>query len=107
VTDRARLGAAGERIAARFLADHGLRIVASNVELGRGELDLLAIDGEERVVVEVRTITGAGDPIEAVGHAKRRRVRSLAGQVGATRVDFLGVGMGPEGVVIHWVPACG
>lgn len=107
MTDRVRLGAAGERIAARFLTDHGLKVVACNVEIGKGELDLVATDRGERVVVEVRTITGPGDPIEAIGHAKRARVRSLARRTGAGRVDFLGVGMGPEAVVIHWVPDCG
>jgi len=101
------VGEAGERIAARFLTDHGLDVVAHNVELRRGELDLLAVDGDVRVVIEVRTVTGQGDPIDAVGPAKRRRVRALAGRIGATRVDFLGVRIGPEDVLVHWVPGCG
>jgi len=101
------VGEVGERIAARFLADHGLDVVARNVELRRGELDLLAVDGEFRVVIEVRTITGQGDPIDAVGPAKRRRVTALARRIGATRVDFLGVRIGPQEVLVHWVPGCG
>ena len=101
------MGQAGERIAARFLIDHGLQVVAHNVELGRGELDLLAVDGEARVVVEVRAVTGDGDPIDAVDPAKRRRVRGLAREVGATRVDFVGVRFSPEDVMVHWVPGCG
>lgn len=106
MTDRAHLGKTGERIAAKFLTDHGLEVVGRNLEVGRGEIDLLAFDGRDRVVVEVRTVTGVGDPIDAVGHSKRRQVRSLAGTVGAGRVDFVGVGVGPDGVVIHWVPGC-
>jgi putative endonuclease len=82
-------------------------VVARNLQVGRGEIDLLAIDGRDRVVVEVRTITGDGDPIDAVDEFKRRQVRSLAGKVRATRVDFVGVGFRPDGVVIHWVPGCG
>ena len=77
------------------------------MEVGRGEIDLLARDGDDRVVVEVRAITGARDPIDAVDFSKRRQVRLLAGRVGATRVDFVGVGVGPDDVVIHWVPGCG
>ena len=101
------MGEAGERIAGWFLTDHGLNVLAHNVEVRRGELDLLAVDGDVRVVVEVRTITGQGDPIDAVGPAKRRRVTALARRIGATRVDFLGVRIGPQDVLVHWVPGCG
>ncbi|MGH8916327.1 MAG: YraN family protein [Acidimicrobiia bacterium] len=101
------MGRYGELVAARFLTDHGLRVVAGNVDVGRGEVDLLAMDGGARVVVEVRTTTTGGDPIDAVGLVKRRRVRSLAGMAGASRVDLVGVGLRAEDVVIHWVPGCG
>jgi putative endonuclease len=100
------VGKLGEDIAARFLSDHGLKVVAHNVEVGGGELDLLATDQGERVVVEVRTITSDADPIDAVGPMKRRRVRNLAGRVGAERVDFVGVRLDRQGAVIHWVPGC-
>ncbi len=66
-------------------------------------MDLLAEDGRLLVVVEVRTTTSGGDPIEAVGHAKRDRVRHLAAGVGAERVDFLGIRMGEGAVDFHWV----
>jgi Holliday junction resolvase-like predicted endonuclease len=82
-------------------------VVASNLDVGRGELDLLALDGRTRVVIEVRTISGGGDPIDAVDASKRRRVRTLAGRIGAGRVDFIGVGIAPAGLVVHWVPGCG
>ena len=101
------MGRAGELIAARFLEDHGLRVLARNVEVDGGELDLLALDSGTRVAVEVRTITGPGDPADAIDPAKRRRVRTLASRTGAGRVDFLGVRLGHADVVIHWVPGCG
>ena len=97
----------GERIAARFLTSHGLEVIGRNVEVGRGELDLLALDRGQRVVVEVRAITSDRDPIDAIGPGKRRRVTRLAATAGASRVDFLGVRIGPDDVVIHWVPGCG
>jgi len=81
--------------------------VAANVGVGRGELDLLAFDGGERVAIEVRTVTGDVDPIDAVGPSKRRQVQTLARTVGATRVDFVGVGIGESAVVVHWVTGCG
>jgi Holliday junction resolvase-like predicted endonuclease len=89
------------------LADHGLEVVSANINVGRGEIDLLGIDGGTKVAVEVRTTTGGADPIDAVGPSKRRQVRSLARQIGAGRVDFVGVGIGPMAVVVHWVPDCG
>ena len=97
----------GERIAARFLSSHGLDVVCRNVKVGRGELDLLALDRNQRVVVEVRAITADRDPIDAIGSDKRRRVTRLAGVVGASRIDFLGIRIGPRDVVVHWVPGCG
>jgi putative endonuclease len=101
------LGRLGEGIAARFLIDHGLDVVARNVRVGKAELDLIAFDSGTRVVAEVRTITADADPIDAAGHAKRRRVNALGRQVGAGRVDFIGVRVGPSDVRIHWVPGCG
>lgn len=83
-----------------------MTVVAANVEVGRGELDLLAVDGMTRVAVEVRTTTGEGDPIDAVDPLKRRQVAMLSARIGAGRVDFVGVGIGPDGAVVHWVPGC-
>jgi putative endonuclease len=84
-----------------------VQIAARNVEIERGEIDLIATDGREMVVIEVRTITAEGDPVDAVSPAKRRRVRALAGAVGASRVDFVGVRLGADDVLVHWVPGCG
>jgi Holliday junction resolvase-like predicted endonuclease len=74
------------------------------VTIDAGEIDLLARDGRTRVAVEVRTITGPGDPIDAVDFSKRRHVAALARRVGAARVDLVGVGLRRWGVEIHWVP---
>lgn len=98
------MGRAGEDIAAWWLPQHGLVVRARNVTIADGEIDILADDGPTRVVVEVRTITGGGDPLEAADEAKRRRVRSLAARLGAGRVDFLGVALRPDFVELHWLP---
>lgn len=94
----------GEKLAAWFLQSHGLRVVASNVPVGRGELDLIAQDGKRLVAVEVRTVTSPGDPIDAIDPAKRRQVGSLAARVGIDRIDYVGVGLGPRFIDFHWVP---
>jgi len=87
-----------------FLADHGLSIVASNVRLEGGEIDIVALDHGRTVAVEVRAITGEGDPIDAIDAGKRRRVRRLAHQTGATRVDFVGIRIETGAAVVHWLP---
>ncbi len=69
-----------------------------------GEIDILARDGRTRVAVEVRTTTGRSDPIDALDDSKRWRVARLGAVAGADRVDLLGVGIGLEGLDIHWVP---
>ena len=98
------MGAAGERFAVWWLAGQGLSVRGRNLEIEGGELDILACDGSTRVAVEVRTITGPGDPIDAVDCSKRAHVRRLAGSVGVTRVDFIGIGFRPWGVEVHWLP---
>jgi putative endonuclease len=74
------LGSHGERIAAAFLTDAGLRILDRNWRCREGELDLVARDGNALVFCEVKTRrgTGYGYPVEAVTPAKQRRLRILA-----------------------------
>lgn len=73
-------GAEGERLAAKFLAERGWRIVGRNVAIGRGELDIIAVDGEELVIVEVRTrrIGSLLPPEMTVGPRKIRNLIKTA-----------------------------
>ena len=75
-----RLGAHGERIAAAFLTDAGLRVLDRNWRCREGELDIVARDAGALVFCEVKTRrgTGYGHPAEAVTLAKQRRIRTLA-----------------------------
>ena len=74
------LGSQAESLAAEHLARCGYRIVARNVTAKRGELDLVAIDGDTLCFVEVRArksdAFGAAD--ETVGPTKRRRLIAAA-----------------------------
>ncbi|HEX6300749.1 MAG TPA: YraN family protein [Acidimicrobiia bacterium] len=101
---RALVGEAGERFAVWWLGQRGMTPITCNVEIDGGELDLLMSDNGTKVAVEVRTVTGAGDPIDAVDLGKRSHVARLAGKVGASRVDYLCIGLRPWGVEVHWVP---
>ena len=77
---RNRVGARGERYAARWLFFHGYRILGRNVEMRRGELDIIASRGKYIVFCEVktRTVNEGGDafvrPSYAVDRTKREHI---------------------------------
>ena len=77
----AALGRWGEELAAEHLTAAGMQVLARNWRCAEGELDLVARDVDGTVVfVEVKTRGGIGfgEPAEAVGPVKARRLRTLA-----------------------------
>ena len=72
-----RLGASGERLAARFLRRNGYKILYRNFR-GRsgGEIDIVCRDNDTLVFVEVKTRTGEdfGRPFDAVSREKQKRI---------------------------------
>lgn len=74
------LGNKGEEIAARYLRKKGYKILKRNYAVPTGEIDIVARDGGTLVFVEVkaRTDDRFGQPAEAVGTRKQRRMRSAA-----------------------------
>jgi putative endonuclease len=77
---RAEAGARAEALAAAFLAARGLAIVERNFRCRRGEIDLIARDGETLVFVEVRLRTRRdfGGAAESITAAKRARIAAAA-----------------------------
>ncbi len=73
-------GAAGERLAARYLFFRGYRIIARNLRLGRNEIDLIVRRGDTIAFVEVKTRqrSGAWEPHDAVGETKQRHIKAAA-----------------------------
>jgi putative endonuclease len=80
----ARLGRIGEQLAGRYLERQGLIILDRNWRGAdadvRGELDLVALDGDTVVFCEVKTRRRAEavDPLEAVTPRKLVQLRRLA-----------------------------
>jgi len=74
------LGRDGEEIACRYLEAKEYEIVARGFRMFRGEIDVIARDGETLVFVEVkaRTDESYGRPEEAVTPAKQRQIRRVA-----------------------------
>ena len=63
-------------MAGRFLQDIGYQIVTTNYRCSYGEVDIVALDGEELVFVEVRTRRAGsfGTPEESLAKPKLRRL---------------------------------
>jgi len=117
---RQRLGRHAESIVARELERRGWRIVARNARPAgvRGELDIVALDGGELVVVEVKAgrlgaAAGPTSPLEMVGPRKRARLRLLAAAwarehrpdlppARGLRIDVVGLRLDPAGRVAEW-----
>ena len=95
------VGRYGEEVAARHLTESGWEVVARNWRCEHGELDIVAVDGDELVAVEVKTRTTAtfGTPAEAVTRAKLYRLRKLVAvwlarqprRFAGVRIDVMGV----------------
>lgn len=76
------LGRYGEQLAADYLTAKGMRILERNWRSKKGEIDILAHDGDALVVVEVKTRSSRshGTALESVRPAKLNRLRMLAAQ---------------------------
>ena len=101
------VGREAERAVAGWLARNGWQILAERERTAEGEIDLVALDPEQRLVaveVRLRRTTHAGSAVESVSRRHLRRVRaallayargSASGHRGL-RVDLVAVTPGPE-----------
>jgi putative endonuclease len=78
--DSTDIGPRGEAAAAAYLERVGMQIIDRNWRSGRGELDIVALDGDTLVVCEVKTraTEAKGTPEDAVSPSKQRRLTRLA-----------------------------
>ncbi len=85
--NRQQVGARGEALARRYIRQRGLKVIERNWRTRSGEIDLVCRDRDTLVFVEVKSRTGEtfGQPYEAVGPAKRQRLRRLAEEYIASR----------------------
>jgi len=70
----------GEDKAVEYLRKLGYKILERNLRLFCGEIDILAEDKKTIVLVEVKTVSGAGfgEAVELVRYKKQRKLRTLA-----------------------------
>ncbi|MFA0754134.1 MAG: hypothetical protein IMHGJWDQ_001918 [Candidatus Fervidibacter sp.] len=104
-------GRKAEREASLFLRRRGYRIIAQNLRLPAGEIDLVAVKGEWVVFVEVkaRSSDEFGMPVEALTLTQQKRIRRAAEQFLAKqgwserprRFDLIAVDMDERGRILH------
>jgi len=70
------VGGLGEKIASDFLKKSGYRVIEKNFRSRYGEIDIIALDGQDIVFVEVklRNNLSFGSGREAVSPAKQLRI---------------------------------
>jgi putative endonuclease len=78
--NRRRQGQAGEELAAQYLEKAGFKILERNYRFERGEIDLIAEDGDDLVFIEVkaRHSNKYGEPEDAVTEEKQEQVHNVA-----------------------------
>lgn len=74
------LGKYGEDTAVSYLAAKGYKIIARNIRYKCGEIDIAALDGNEAVIVEVRTrkVGTLMPPEDTVGPKKLKKLMLLS-----------------------------
>lgn len=80
MTEKRKIGVAGEDFAAEVLKSQGYYILRRNFSCPYGEVDIVAINKGVISFVEVktRTTTTYGEPSEAVDFRKQRHIRNAA-----------------------------
>jgi putative endonuclease len=102
-TSSRRLGPEAERRVRRHFRLRGYTILAANARAGGYELDLVVRRGRVVVVCEVKARSGPGygNPLEAVGPEKARRVRQAALAWLALRPDLAELDVRLEAVAVQ------
>jgi len=110
--ERIRLGRKGERLAEKYLKRKGFRLAQRNLRRKAGEIDLLMWDGDELVIVEVRTVREMHgmDASDRFPISKRRQLVRLAkvlldeweDPVPNLRFDACAVALEPHPVIQHF-----
>lgn len=79
---RSRIGRSAEILAAAELGKRGYEIIASNYSCRRGEIDLIAKEGDSLVFVEVRCkrTSKYGTPAESITQSKMNKLYATAQQ---------------------------
>ncbi|WMC92669.1 YraN family protein [Kineothrix sp. MB12-C1] len=107
------VGSHYEELACRYLEERGFRIAARNFRSRSGEIDIIGYHDNFLVFVEVkyRTTKRSGNPEEAVGPAKQKRICRTADyyrflhrypENKPVRYDVIGMEGVEEDIQVRW-----
>jgi putative endonuclease len=85
------LGKEGEQIGVAYLVKKGYRILATNWRHRQEEIDIIAIDGSELVIIEVKTRTSSffENPEMAVTRSKQKfLIHAAAAYIRQYRLEY-------------------
>ncbi|MFN8205854.1 MAG: YraN family protein [Bacteroidales bacterium] len=111
--DKDKLGKKAEDITLRELEDRGYQLLDRNWQFGHKELDLVMLDGDELVVVEVKSLRSVvyGNPIDHVNQKKERNIIDAADAYiiekdlnNPVRFDVVEVVFSGEEYIINHIP---
>ena len=71
-------GRRSEILAIDYIRSLGFRVVTSGYRTGKGEVDVIAWDGDTLVFLEVKARQNAEPPEDSVGFVKQQRIISAA-----------------------------
>lgn len=106
---RRETGILGEKLACDFLGKNGYHVIETNYRCPRGEIDIIARQGDTLVFVEVRTKKNLqfGTPEESITPDKMERLRTVAAYYNQSRnnlpaswrIDVVAIQMDSKGRV--------
>ena len=78
--NKRQIGSIGEDMAVEFLKSRGVKILERNYQNRFGEIDIIGREDNTLLFIEVkyRKNESFGYPLEAVGFAKREKIRKMA-----------------------------
>jgi len=78
--NKRQIGSIGEDMAVEFLKSCGVKILERNYQNRFGEIDIIGMEDNTLLFIEVkyRKNESFGYPLEAVGFAKREKIRKMA-----------------------------
>jgi len=114
MSDKIKIGKAGENLAADFMLSKGWEIVARNFRYGKAEIDIIAKKDDWLLFIEVKTRSSSdfGEPEAFVDNKKIFQIYYAAEEYifsrdwkGHVRFDVISVKIGSEPEIVHFEDA--
>ncbi len=111
--NKRKIGSWYETLACKYIVSMGGKIIARNFRVRRGEIDIIALDGDYTCFVEVKYRNGNkyGGPEAAVSFRKQKQICNISryymcsnnmSDEAYVRYDVITVSGEDDGVVITW-----